>query len=46
MPHEWVSIVLKDSDAPAARVTRKAYEEIWKGKGFILEASAKKKEKE
>lgn len=46
MPVEWVTVVLKGSDAPPARVNKKHYEEVLKDKGFILESSVKKQKKE
>jgi hypothetical protein len=45
MPTEWVTVVLKGSDAPPARVNKKHYEEHLKEKGFVLESSAKKQDK-
>ena len=43
MAVEWVSVIHPDLDAPAASVNRKHFEEILKGKGFVLESTAKKK---
>ena len=39
---EWVYVRLKEhgDDVPPGRVTRKAYEEIWKAKGHVIVDSA------
>lgn len=37
MPEEWVTIEHKQlTDAPPVAVTRKAYERVWKEKGFTI----------
>ena len=43
---EWVEITHPDLDAPPARVTRKAFEEVHKKKGFVLVKKEKPKKKE
>ena len=45
MAVEWVSVIHPDLDAPAASVNRKHFDEILKGKGFVLESTTKKKPK-
>lgn len=45
MPVEWVEITHPDLDAPTARVTRKAFEEVHKAKGFVLVKDEKPKKK-
>jgi hypothetical protein len=42
MTIEWVEITHPDLDAPPARVTRQAFEEVWKAKGFVLVEAPKK----